>query len=100
MINIFSVFLVKIKSCLSYLLSLDPVQASYLWHKKGLIHAEKKEYQKLKEKYLDDEVVEVIETIPGWAHDITNVGLNELIVMLWANEVYDNQHPDTIQHKV
>jgi len=37
----------------------------------------------------------VVETIPGWAHDITNVGSDELIVMLWANEVFDRSRPDT-----
>lgn len=42
----------------------------------------------------------VVETIPGWAHDITNIGSNEMIVMLWANEIFDPQHPDTISHKV
>lgn len=38
----------------------------------------------------------VVETIPGWTHDITNVGNTELIVMLWANEIFDRTHPDTI----
>lgn len=39
---------------------------------------------------------EVVETIPGWVHDITNVGPDEMIVMLWANEIFDRQRPDTI----
>lgn len=43
----------------------------------------------------DKELV-VVETIPGWAHDITNVGDEEMIVMLWANEVFDPERPDTI----
>ncbi len=38
----------------------------------------------------------VVETIPGWTHDITNVGDTEMIVMLWANEVFDRQRSDTI----
>jgi len=42
----------------------------------------------------------VVETVPGWTHDITNVGDNEMIVMLWANEVLDRQQPDTIACKV
>ena len=25
---------------------------------------------------------EIVETIPGWAHDVTNIGQDELIVML------------------
>lgn len=42
----------------------------------------------------------VVETIPGWSHDITNVGDNELIVMLWANEIFDREKPDTIAWRV
>ena len=39
---------------------------------------------------------EIVETVPGWTHDITNSGDEELIVMLWANEIFDRQRPDTI----
>ncbi|MGL6260720.1 UDP-2-acetamido-2,6-beta-L-arabino-hexul-4-ose reductase [Vibrio sp. WXL210] len=38
----------------------------------------------------------VVETVPGWSHDITNIGEEELIVMLWANEIFDRKAPDTI----
>ena len=38
---------------------------------------------------------EVVETVPGWSHDITNTGDEELIVMLWANEIFDRDRPDT-----
>ena len=38
---------------------------------------------------------EVVETVPGWTHDITNVGNEEMIVMLWANEIFDRARPDT-----
>lgn len=38
---------------------------------------------------------EIVETVPGWTHDITNVGSDEMVVMLWANEVFDRQRPDT-----
>jgi UDP-2-acetamido-2,6-beta-L-arabino-hexul-4-ose reductase len=37
----------------------------------------------------------VVETVPGWTHDITNVGSDEMVVMLWANEVFDRARPDT-----
>ncbi|MGX4803511.1 UDP-2-acetamido-2,6-beta-L-arabino-hexul-4-ose reductase [Bradyrhizobium guangdongense] len=43
---------------------------------------------------------DVVETIPGWAHDITNIGTDDLIVMLWANEIFDRSRPDTIPAKV
>lgn len=38
----------------------------------------------------------IVETVPGWTHDITNIGDDEMIVMLWANEIFDRQAPDTI----
>jgi UDP-2-acetamido-2,6-beta-L-arabino-hexul-4-ose reductase len=38
----------------------------------------------------------VVDTIPGWIHDITNVGNEEMIVLLWANENFDPQVPDTV----
>ena len=37
----------------------------------------------------------VIETMPGWAHDVTNVGTGELVVLSWANEQFDPTRPDT-----
>lgn len=42
----------------------------------------------------------IVDTIPGWTHDITNVGEDEMVVMLWANEVFDRSKPDTIACKV
>ena len=41
------------------------------------------------------EKAEIVETVPGWTHDITNIGKGEMIVMLWANEVFDRARPDT-----
>jgi UDP-2-acetamido-2,6-beta-L-arabino-hexul-4-ose reductase len=42
------------------------------------------------------ETPQVVDTIPGWVHEITNVGSDEMVVMLWANEIFDRQRPDTI----
>ncbi len=52
------------------------------------------------ELHTSGEEPSVVETIPGWAHDITNVGDGEMIVMLWANEIFDRALPDTYVHKV
>jgi UDP-2-acetamido-2,6-beta-L-arabino-hexul-4-ose reductase len=43
---------------------------------------------------------EIVETVPGWTHDITNVGNDEILVMLCANEVFDRELPDTYTSKV
>ncbi|MGN5755595.1 UDP-2-acetamido-2,6-beta-L-arabino-hexul-4-ose reductase [Acinetobacter calcoaceticus] len=37
----------------------------------------------------------IVETVPGWTHDITNIGEDEMVVMLWANEIFDRDKPDT-----
>lgn len=42
----------------------------------------------------------IVETIPGWTHNITNIGDGELVVMLWANEIFDRDRPDTVAMKV
>lgn len=41
------------------------------------------------------DVPRIVETVPGWTHDITNIGTGEMVVMLWANEVFDRMRPDT-----
>ncbi len=43
---------------------------------------------------------EVVDTIPGWSHEVTNVGSDEMVLMLWASEIFDRQEPDTVSSKV
>ena len=47
------------------------------------------------EIHTSGEQSEIVETVPGWTHDVTNVGDEELICMLWANEIFDRDKPDT-----
>jgi UDP-2-acetamido-2,6-beta-L-arabino-hexul-4-ose reductase len=47
------------------------------------------------ELFTSGDKAEIVETVPGWTHDITNIGDDEMIVMLWANEVFDRARPDT-----
>lgn len=44
--------------------------------------------------------LKIVETVPGWSHDITNIGVGDMVVMLWANEIFDPDNPDTIACKV
>jgi len=46
-----------------------------------------------------DNKTEIVDTIPGWVHDITNIGDKELIVLIWSNEVFDKDNPDTFYEK-
>lgn len=47
------------------------------------------------ELHTDSDAPQVVETVPGWTHDITNTGERDLVVMLWANEIFDRERPDT-----
>ena len=45
-------------------------------------------------------VLKIVETVPGWAHNITNIGKEEMIVILWANEIFNPDKPDTIDYNL
>jgi UDP-2-acetamido-2,6-beta-L-arabino-hexul-4-ose reductase len=42
----------------------------------------------------------IVFSIPGWAHDVTNIGTDDLIIMLWASEVFNRAGQDTVRSKV
>lgn len=56
--------------------------------------------EEIVELHITSDNLMVVDTIPGWSHDITNIGEDEMIVMLWANENFDRDRPDTIVSKV
>jgi len=42
----------------------------------------------------------VVETVPGWTHDVTNISDTVMISLLWANEIFDAERPDTIVEEI
>ena len=52
------------------------------------------------EYIVSDKKMEVVEMIPGYTHDITNIGESEMVLLLWANETFDRDNPDTYFLKV
>jgi len=44
---------------------------------------------------VSDKKMEIVEMIPGYTHNIKNIGNEELVLLLWANENYDDKNPDT-----
>ncbi len=42
----------------------------------------------------------IIETIPGFTHNIKNIGNEELITIIWSNQIFDKIKPDTIFKKI
>jgi UDP-2-acetamido-2,6-beta-L-arabino-hexul-4-ose reductase len=45
--------------------------------------------------FADENNIKVINTIPGWAHNIENKGNKIARVLVWANEILDKKKPDT-----
>lgn len=45
--------------------------------------------------------IQAIHMIPGWTHNIINLSETEnLVTLMWANESFDPNHPDTYSEKV
>ena len=49
---------------------------------------------------VNDKKMKIVEMIPGYTHNITNIGSEEMILFLWANENYDDNNSDTYFLKV
>ena len=43
---------------------------------------------------------QVVDIPPGYTHNIENVGQEDLVTVMWANEPFDPEHPDTFFLKV
>ena len=46
---------------------------------------------------MSDELPQVIESIPGWNHELINETNQEAIVVIWANEIFEADKHDTFQ---
>ncbi|PHO12859.1 capsular biosynthesis protein [Malaciobacter marinus] len=44
---------------------------------------------------VDGNDLEIVEMIPGYTHNITNTGDEEMVLLIWANENYNPKAPDT-----
>jgi len=47
--------------------------------------------------YVSDKKIEVVDIPPGYTHSIENItdGDGEMILLIWANEIFDPENPDT-----
>ena len=46
------------------------------------------------------QALEVVDIPPGYTHNIENVGTTDLVTVMWANEPFDPERPDTYFLKV
>lgn len=44
---------------------------------------------------VSDKKLEVVDIPVGYTHNITNIGTGEMILVIWANELFDKENPDT-----
>ena len=55
----------------------------------------------IEEFTVSGEKIQVVEMIPGYTHNIINLSETEdLVTVMWANEVFDPEKPDTFFEKV
>jgi len=50
--------------------------------------------------HVSDEKIEVVDIPPGYTHSIENLSDGEMIVLFWANQVFDPENPDTYNLEV
>lgn len=44
--------------------------------------------------------LEVVDIPTGYTHNIENVGMSDMVTVMWANEKFDPEHPDTFYEEV
>jgi len=61
----------------------------------GIIRFRQIDSQDILEYPVGDEEIKVVDIVPGYTHSIENVGEGEMIVLFWADEIFDPGRPDT-----
>ena len=68
---------------------------------RGLIQERKIGTDEVIEFEVSGEKIEAVHMLPGYTHNIINLSDTEnLVTVMWANELFDPQHPDTFFEKV
>lgn len=49
---------------------------------------------------VSDQKFEVVDIPVGYTHNITNIGKEDMILVIWANELFDKKEPDTYYREV
>lgn len=62
----------------------------------GLIRFRKIGSDEIIEYHVCGEKLEVVDIPTGYTHNISNVGEADLVTVMWCNELYDPERPDTV----
>ncbi len=61
----------------------------------GLLRFQKLGDERVLSYPVSAENLEIVDVPPGYIHDITNTGKSDMVMLIWASEVYNPQAPDT-----
>lgn len=61
----------------------------------GVIRFRKIDSQEIIEYFVSGEKLEVVDIPVGYTHNIENIGDTDMVTVMWVNESFDPQHPDT-----
>jgi len=67
---------------------------------KGIIRFRKINTEKIVEYPVSGDKIEVVDIPPGYTHNIENLGKTDMVTIMWANEPFDPDNPDTYYEKV
>ncbi|MFL2079612.1 capsular polysaccharide biosynthesis protein CapF [Marinilactibacillus psychrotolerans] len=62
---------------------------------KGVIRFRKIDSDEVLEYFVSDDKMEVVDIPTGYTHNIENLGDTDMVTIMWANESFDPQKPDT-----
>lgn len=63
---------------------------------KGVIRFRKADSNEIIEYYVSGDKLEVVDIPVGYTHNIENLGDTNLITIMWVNEIFDKENPDTV----
>lgn len=62
---------------------------------RGLIRFRRPDSDEVIEYYVSGEKLQVVDIPPGYTHNIENLGDTDMVTIMWANEPFDPDNPDT-----
>jgi UDP-2-acetamido-2,6-beta-L-arabino-hexul-4-ose reductase len=66
----------------------------------GLIRLRKIDSDEVIEYRVSGDKLKVVDIPPGYTHSITNIGNTDLVTIMWANECFNPENPDTYYMEV
>lgn len=66
----------------------------------GVIRLKKLGGDSIREYFVSAEEPQAVTIPPGYIHEVTNTGADDMLMLIWASEVFDAQHPDTYAAKM